>query len=140
MYPEEIRKQVSAVALDMCDTFYAAVAETIPEATDKIVYDRFHVMQHVSKAVNKVRSQESAQLASRGDERLKGSRFVWLYSSENVPAEQMEWLEQLKADKLQTGRAAYDPISSPALRLLTRRRLTRSLPVILAEWVSGSRA
>lgn len=104
-FSQEQREQVTAVALDMCDTFYAAVAETIPEATDKIVYDRFHVMQHVSKAVNKVRSQESAQLARRGDERLKGSRFVWLYSAENVPAEQLEWLEQLKADKLQTGRA-----------------------------------
>jgi transposase len=104
-FPLEQREQVRAVALDMCDTFYAAVAATIPEATDKIVYDRFHVMQHVSKAVNQVRKQESAQLARKGDERLKGSRFVWLYSSENVPAEQQQWLEQLKADKLQTGRA-----------------------------------
>jgi transposase len=104
-FPLEQREQVRAVAIDMCDTFYAAIAETIPEATDKIVYDRFHVMQHVSKAVNKVRSQESAQLARRGDQRLKGSRFVWLYSAENVPPEQQQWLDQLKADKLLTGRA-----------------------------------
>jgi len=33
-----------AVALDLCDTFYAAIAEVIPESWNKIVYDRFHVM------------------------------------------------------------------------------------------------
>ena len=104
-FPEEQRQQVRAVALDMCDTFYAAVAAAIPEAADKIVYDRFHVMQHVTKAVNQVRQKESCKLAKQGDDRLKGSRFVWLYSSENVPAEQKVWLERLKADKLQTGRA-----------------------------------
>jgi transposase len=89
----------------MCDTFYAAVAETIPEAAQKIVYDRFHVMQHVTRAVNQVRKQESAQLLRRGDDRLKGSRYLWLYSEDNLPAEHKQWLEQLKADKLQTGRA-----------------------------------
>lgn len=104
-FPKEQREQVSAVALDMCETFYAAVAKAIPKATDKIVYDRFHVMQRVSKAVNKVRSQESAQLARKGDKRLEGSRFVWLYSLQNLPEKQLQWLGQLKADKLQTGRA-----------------------------------
>lgn len=104
-FPVQQREQVRAVALDMCDTFYAAVAEAIPEASDKIVYDRFHVMQHVSKAVNQVRAQESTLLARKGDDRLKGSRFVWLYSAENVPAKHQPWLEKLKADKLQTGRA-----------------------------------
>ena len=55
-------ESVRAVALDMCDTFYAAIAEVIPESWNKIVYDRFHVMQHVSKAVEKVRKQEHAYL------------------------------------------------------------------------------
>lgn len=104
-FSEEQREQVCAVALDMCDTFYAAVAATIPEAAQKIVYDRFHVMQHVTKAVNQVRKQESAQLLRRGDDRLQGSRFLWLYSEQNVPTEHKPWLERLKADKLQTGRA-----------------------------------
>ncbi len=42
-FPETQRKAVRAVALDMCDTFYAAIADVIPESFDKIVYDRFHV-------------------------------------------------------------------------------------------------
>lgn len=75
-FPLEQRAQVCAVALDIGDTFYAAVAEPIPEATDKFVYDRFHVMQQVSKAVNQVRKQESAQLARRGDERPKWGRLA----------------------------------------------------------------
>lgn len=104
-YPEAERQAVQAVAMDLCDTFYGAVAATIPDSADKIVYDRFHVMQMVSKAVNQVRQQENAYLLRRGDKRLQGTRYLWGYSDENVPDTQREKLERLKADKLQTGRA-----------------------------------
>ena len=104
-FPEPQRESVRAVALDMCDTFYAAIAEVIPESWNKIVYDRFHVMQHVSKAVEKVRKQEHAYLLRTSDQRLTGTRFLWSYSDENLPEHRREQLEKLKADKLVTGRA-----------------------------------
>jgi transposase len=104
-FPETQREAVQAVAMDLCDTFYGAVAATIPNSADKIVYDRFHVMQMVSKAVNQVRQAENAYLLRRGDKRMQGTRYLWGYSDENVPDHQRERLEQLKADKLQTGRA-----------------------------------
>jgi transposase len=104
-FPEAQREAVVAVAIDMSDTFYGGVAETIPDSAPKIVYDRFHVMQLVSKAVNEVRKQEHSYLLRKQDERLKGTRYLFSYSDENVPEGQRERLEQLKADKLQTGRA-----------------------------------
>jgi transposase len=104
-YPEAQRKAVKAVAIDMSDTFYGAVAATIPDSADKIVYDRFHVMQLVGKAVNEVRKQEHSYLLRKQDDRLKGTRYLFCYSDENLPEDQRERLEQLKADKLATGRA-----------------------------------
>ena len=104
-FPEPQRKAVRAVALDMCDTFYAAIADVIPESFNKIVYDRFHVMQHVCKAVESVRKQEQSYLLRTSDRRLQGTRYLWSYSDENLPEHRREQLTQLKADKLVTGRA-----------------------------------
>jgi transposase len=104
-FPEEQREAVRAVAIDMSDTFYGAIAATIPGAADKIVYDRFHVMQLISKAVEQVRKQEHAYLLRWDDSRLSGTRYLWSYSDENLPEQRREQLEQLKADKLNTGRA-----------------------------------
>ena len=56
-----------------------------PMRTEKIVFDRFHVMGHVGKAVDTVRKQEHRALMASGDETLKGSKYLWLYSRENVP-------------------------------------------------------
>ena len=104
-FPEAQREAVQAVAIDMSDTFYGAVASAIPEAVDKIVYDRFHVMKLVGKAVQDVRAKEHASLVRTGDKRLSGTRYLFGYSDENVPDKQRERLEQLKADKLDTARA-----------------------------------
>ena len=104
-FPAAEREAVVAVAIDMSDTFYGAVAATIPDSADKIVYDRFHVMQLVGRAVNEVRLKEHSYLLRKQDDRLKGTRYLFGYSDENVPETQRERLEQLKADKLQTARA-----------------------------------
>lgn len=91
--------------MDLCDTYYGAVAAAIPEAHKKIVYDRFHVMRMVNKAVHQVRKSECTALLQKGDARLRGTRALWGYSDENVPAHKREQLERLKADALRTGRA-----------------------------------
>ena len=41
-FPETQRKAVRAVALDMCDTFYAAIADVIPESFAKVCHDHFN--------------------------------------------------------------------------------------------------
>jgi len=53
----------------------------MPAASHKIVHDRFHIMQHVDK----VRRQEHRELLSQEDERLEGTKYIWLYREENLP-------------------------------------------------------
>jgi transposase len=96
---------IKAVAMDMWPAFIETTHDSVPFAADKIVFDRFHVAQHMSKAVDQVRRAEAKELRSDGDERLKGTRYLWLYAKENVPAERTADFEALRAMNLRTGRA-----------------------------------
>lgn len=97
--------QVKSVAMDMWDPFIAATRAHIPDAGNKIVFDRFHIMGHVLDAVDKVRKSEHRQLHEVGDEILKGTKYLWLWSQENVPQWRKEEFEALKGKDLKVCRA-----------------------------------
>ena len=97
--------QVKALAMDMWDPYIAATKAHIPDAEKKIVFDRFHAMRQVLDAVDKVRKSEHRQLAELGEQTLKGTRYLWLWSLENVPEWRKEEFEALKAKDLRTSRA-----------------------------------
>lgn len=102
---EAQRAAVQAVCMDMWDPYAMATASGLPDGESKIVHDRFHVMQHANKAMNDVRIREARALAERGDTRLKGSRQLWLYAEENVPAKRQADFEALKNSDLRTAKA-----------------------------------
>jgi transposase len=97
------RKQICAVAMDMSGSFAAAVAEKLPGAD--IVYDRFHVSQLLNQAVDEVRRAESKQLSAEGDDRLKGTRYDWLFNPQNLGPARSEGLAVLVKANLKTSRA-----------------------------------
>ena len=96
---------VQAVAIDMSQTYISAVRSCIADAPNKIVFDRFHVVQHMTGAVDKVRRAENHQLREHGDDRLVGSRYVWLYGRENIPEKYEATFADLRNAKLKTARA-----------------------------------
>ena len=96
---------IEAVAMDMWAPFIQSTKAHVPEATDKIVFDRFHIMQHMGEAVDEVRKHEHRELRADGDETLAGSKYLWLYSEENLPDKHHERFDALKAANLKTGRA-----------------------------------
>lgn len=96
---------VKAVAMDMWDPYIAATTAHIPKAKEKIVFDRFHVTRMVSDAVDKVRRQEHKALRAQGDDRLKGTKYLWLANRENVPEWRQEEFETIRKGNLRTGRA-----------------------------------
>lgn len=102
--PEELA-QVRAVALDMWDPYIAATQAYVPGAEEKIVFDKFHVLRTVQEAVDKVRRQEHRVLKAQGDERLKGTKYLWLANRENVPEWRRAEFEAVKGTNLKTGRA-----------------------------------
>ena len=96
---------IRAVAMDMWEPFVASTWEHVPDAASKVVFDRFHIMKHMLEAVDAVRRSEHRLLQAEGDDTLKRSKYLWLFSEENVPAEQAQRFAQLRRLHLKTGRA-----------------------------------
>lgn len=61
-----------------------------------MVFDRFHIMRHVVDAVDTVRKREHKALLDAGDSSLSKSKYLWLYSAENVPEKSRERFDALK--------------------------------------------
>jgi transposase len=102
--PEQL-DQIQAVAMDMWEPFAASVREHLRDADDKIVFDRYHLMGYLTKAVDTVRKQENRALFAAGDKSLAGSKYLWLYSAENLPARHTDRFAVLRGADLKTGRA-----------------------------------
>jgi transposase len=99
------RAGIEAVVMDMWPAYIHSTLTHVPQATEKIVFDRFHIMMHVSRAVDMVRKQENRQLAAEDDERLKGTKYLWLYSKENLPEHRRAEFKALFNQDLKVGRA-----------------------------------
>ncbi|MEW5805012.1 MAG: ISL3 family transposase [bacterium] len=96
---------VKSVAMDMWDPYIAATKAYVPDAEKKIVFDRFHIMKHVLEAVDEVRKSEHRELSETGEQTLKGTKYLWLWSQENIPLWRREEFEALRAKDLQVCRA-----------------------------------
>ena len=62
-------------------------------------------MRHVIDAVDQVRKDGHRLLKETGDQVLKGTKYIWLYSHGNIPDWRKEQFEQLKDRDLKVGRA-----------------------------------
>ena len=89
------RAQIQAVAMDMWEPYVQSVQTHVPQAERKIVFDVFHILQHMNTAVDKVRRAEHRLLRAQGDDTLTGSKYVWLYGEENVPDHHQERFTEL---------------------------------------------
>src|SRR3989304_160958 len=88
---------IEAIALDMWEPYVQAIRAHVPAAATKMVFDRYHIMTHMGKAVDDVRKREHRALAATGDTTLTGSKYLWLYAEENLPEQHRERFAQLKA-------------------------------------------
>jgi transposase len=104
-FPEESRAQVESVTMDMWAGYIAAAQAQIPGAESKIAYDKFHVAQHLGKAVDKVRREEQRSLLAVGSEALKNTKYLWLQNPESMSPERRETLDELRSCALKTARA-----------------------------------
>ncbi len=99
------RKGIEAVAMDMWDPYITSTRQHLEDADDKIVFDRCHLMAYLTKAVDTVRKQESRALVATGDKSLSGTKYMWLYSQENLPDRHKDRFAVLRGGDLLTARA-----------------------------------
>lgn len=96
---------VEAIAMDMSAAYVRSTKANIPLAEEKIVHDRFHVMKLATEAVDKVRRQEHRQFKKDDDDRLTGTKFLWIKSQENLSDKQRTLFDEIYTTELQTGKA-----------------------------------
>jgi transposase len=101
--PEQQREKIEAVAIDMWPAYISAVEQVLPAAD--IVFDRFHVQKHLGEAVDKVRRQEHRELSAAGNLILKGSKYLWLKTHEDMRLKASREFRALLVQDLQTGTA-----------------------------------
>lgn len=102
--PEELA-QIKTISMDMWDPFIKATRDHVPGADDKIAFDRFHVIQHMTHAVDLVRRKEHKALRREGDMALARTRYLWLKNLEDLPAQQRDAFDSLRNNARKTARA-----------------------------------
>jgi transposase len=102
---ESQRAGIQAVAMDMWDPYVASVRAHVAGADGKIVFDKFHVAQHLGQAVDEVRRKENKALRAQGDERLVGTRYAWLRNPTMIESQDRKAFAALRHSQLKTARA-----------------------------------
>jgi transposase len=75
-------RTIHTVCCDMWSVYIDAVKGHLPEAT--IVFDRFHLSQYLSRAVDEVRRQTWRRMQGREKAEFKRTRFLWLTNPANL--------------------------------------------------------
>lgn len=101
---------IEAIAMDMWEPYILQLSAIVPDAENKIVFDRFHIVGHMNDALDQVRRRENKALRAEGDDRLVGSKHLWLYAAENLVASKADLstkiaFAELRASNLKTARA-----------------------------------
>ena len=103
-FGEDRSARLEFVCSDMWKPYLKVIAEKAGQALN--VLDRFHIMVHMNKAIDKVRAQEARELKAKDlDPVLKGSRWLFLKRVENLTFKQIPKLADLLRYNLKTVRS-----------------------------------
>jgi len=126
------KSALKAVAMDMWEPYIGATRDGLPEGEARIVFDRFHIMRDMTKAVDTVRKHEHREfLRAADDSPLTGTKYLWLYSDEHRPEYHAEAFATLQALNLKVGRAWA---IKDALRTLWTYRQSAAVKRFFKRW------
>lgn len=93
-----MKDDIATVTTDMLKAFIGAVREALPSAT--LIHDRFHLIQYLNKAINRVRRREV-----KSHPELKGSRYALLKNEANRTEKQDAIFKVVQASNLEVSQA-----------------------------------
>lgn len=117
---------IESVSIDMSPAYIKGVSDHLPNA--EITFDKFHVIAHASKAVDKTRRVEQ-----RRDPDLKGLRWVLLKDRSRLDSRQREDLDILLAH-MTTKRTARAWLYREQLRDILDRKQVNVVRSMLLRW------
>jgi transposase len=90
---EKKTKRIRLAVMDMWPAFRNSVNRHAPKA--KILFDKFHIIKHLSKAMDEVRRQEYKRVSDDTRKFIKGQRYTLLSHKENLTLEGRQSLRKL---------------------------------------------
>ena len=102
---ETQRDGIESVCMDMWRPYISSTQRHVPDAGEKIAFDKFHVAKHLGDAVDRVRRSEHKALLDQGCDDLKGTRYLWLCNAGNLSPQRWEDLKALRRRTLKTAEA-----------------------------------
>ena len=130
--PSEVREAVEEVSIDMWGGFARVVATVFPFAL--VIYDRFHVMQMVTKRLNQLRKLYGIT--------VRGSRALLLKNNSDLSDEQRSELFQILSDSpclkiayeiKEDFRAIYEASKSPKMGERNFKKWLRTAQVFYGD-------
>ncbi len=98
-------RSIAVVCCDMWGAYVEAVCQALPRAT--IVFDRFHIVQHLNRAVDDVRRECWRLLRGAEKRAFKKTRWLWLKNPWNLDREEKTRLSALCRKNVPIVRAYY---------------------------------
>lgn len=99
----KLNSSVVAICCDMWQPYIDQIKNYYPNAV--MVFDKFHIIAHLNKAIDEVRKQEARELKGKDPGLLKGTRYIWLKNPENLTVKQRVRLSSLVKLNLKINRA-----------------------------------
>ena len=85
--------RIKLAAMDRWKPFRNSVIHNAPNA--RIIFDKFHIMRHLSKALDEVRRGEYKRLSGKDRSYIKGQRYTLLSRRENLSLDGRRALKKL---------------------------------------------
>ena len=89
------RNAIRAACVDMWEPYRQSLEQWVPQC--QIIYDKFHVLQHASAAVDEVRRAEFFRKGGRAREIVKGKRWLLLSRWVHLDRKKKQQLNELFA-------------------------------------------
>ena len=100
---EKKTRGLRLAVMDMWKPFRNVTNERAPQAA--ILFDKFHIMRHLGKALDEVRKSEYRRLSDRDRSYIKGQKYTLLSRRENLTLDGRKALKKLLAANNRLNRA-----------------------------------
>ena len=94
---------LEGICCDMWQPYIDVIKERAPQAV--LVFDKFHIVQHLTRAVDQVRRDESREKGKDHKELMARTRYIWLKNPWNLTENQQLRLSELEQLNLKINRA-----------------------------------
>lgn len=98
----QLSPTVTGICCDMWQPYIDTLTAYYPNVV--LVFDKFHLIAHLNKAVDEVRKEEARELKKSDPDILKGTRYIWLKNPVNLTDKQRVRLSELEKMNLRINR------------------------------------